>query len=81
VVRTDPEGQKRELNLQPAWLHMSLEERPGRVPALMLTARHIRVEIAHSLGEDEKRDLAGALSEALHRWRNPRFDNPQLRED
>jgi len=81
VVRTDPKGQKRELNLQPAWLHMSLEERPGRVPALMLTARHIRVEIAHSLGEDEKRDLAGALSEALHRWRNPRFDNPQLRED
>jgi len=79
VVRTTPNGQKRELNLQPAWLSLSLEERAGRVPALMLTARDIRVEIARSLGEDEKRDLADALGEALHRWRNPRFDNPQLR--
>ena len=47
--------------------------------AAVLTARDIRVEIARSLGEDEKRDLADALGEALHRWRNPRFDNPQLR--
>jgi uncharacterized membrane protein len=57
-----------------------LEERPGRVPALVLVERHRRMEIGQSLGEDEKRDLAQALGEALHRLRNPVFDNPQLRE-
>jgi hypothetical protein len=30
------------------------------------------------LGEAEKRDLSVALAGALHRLRNPRFDNPQL---
>ena len=79
VVRTDPRGQRRELNLAPAWLNLALEERPGRVPALMLTARDIRVEIGRVLGEAEKRDLAEALGQALHQLRNPRFDNPQLR--
>ncbi len=79
VMRTDPGGQKRELLLQPAWLNVILEERPGRVPGLLLMARHTRVEIGRALGEDEKRDLAQALAGALDRMRNPRFDNPQLR--
>ncbi len=79
VLRTDPNGQKREIVLSPAWLHVVVEERAGRVPGLVLTARHTRVEIARSLGEDEKRDLANALAEALARLRSPVFDNPQLR--
>ena len=33
-----------------------------------------------ALGEAEKRDLAACLTRALHRARNPVFDNPQLRE-
>jgi hypothetical protein len=33
------------------------------------------------LGEEQKRDLADALTKALHDWRNPRFDNPQLRDE
>lgn len=78
VVRTDPRGRRAERVLSPAWLTVHLEERPGRVPGLWLGARDVREEVARSLGEDEKRDLARALSEALHRWRNPRFDNPQL---
>jgi uncharacterized membrane protein len=80
VVRTEPNGVKRELSLQPAWLNLSVEERPGRVPGLVLSARGQRVEIGRSLGEDEKRDLAQALGAALHRLRNPLFDNPQLRD-
>lgn len=79
VVRTAPDGTRREVSLPPAWLNLSLEERPGRVPALILGSRERRVEIARSLGEDEKRDLAAALAEALQRLRNPVFDNPQLR--
>ena len=80
VVRTDPQGVRRELTLSHAWLNMTLEERPGRVPALVLAARDVRVEIGRSLGEDEKRDLAQALGDALYQLRNPRYDNPQLRD-
>jgi uncharacterized membrane protein len=57
-----------------------LEEVPGRIPRLLLVSRALRCEIGAALGEAEKRDLAGALSTALHRLRNPIFDNPQLRE-
>ncbi len=80
VLRTDPRGRKSEITLQPGWLNLVVEERPGRVPGLVLVARDVRVEIARSLGEDEKRDLAEALAAALDRMRNPRFDNPQLRD-
>ena len=57
-----------------------MEEPPGRVPKLLLVAHGVREEIAVTLGEDEKRDLWAALREALHRLRNPQFDNPQLQE-
>jgi uncharacterized membrane protein len=78
IVRTDPRGRREELSLPPDWLTVTLEERPGRVPGLWLGTRGQRREVAKSLGETEKRDLARALEEALYRWRNPRFDNPQL---
>jgi len=61
-------------------LNVVIEEPPGRVPRLLLVAHGIREEIATTLGEDEKRDLSTALEGALHRLRNPRFDNPQLRD-
>jgi hypothetical protein len=41
----------------------------------------MREQVATALGEREKRDLAAALRAALHRYRNPVFDNPQLRGD
>lgn len=78
IVRTDPKGRRQECVLSPAWLTVQFEERPGRVSGLWLATRGMREEIARSLGEDAKRDLAHALTDALHRWRNPRFDNPQL---
>jgi uncharacterized membrane protein len=80
IVRSDPKGHRREQVLSPAWLTVRLEERPGRVSGLWLGAGGVREEIGRSLGEEEKRDLAKALAEALHRWRNPRFDNAQLRD-
>ncbi len=80
VIRTDRKGARRERVLDPSWLRVELRERPGRVPALLLTGGRRQHEIATRLGEAEKRDLAEALAEALHAWRNPRFDNPQLRE-
>ena len=81
IVRTDHAGRRTERTLQPAWLRASLEERQGRVPALWLANRGMRMEVGAELGEAEKRDLAEALNLALHRHRNPVFDNPQLRKD
>ncbi len=80
IVRTDRHGRRQERLLPTGWLRVSLEEIAGRVPRLVLQARSEREEIAASLGEAEKRDLAAALSQALQRWRSPVFDNPQLRE-
>lgn len=80
ITRTDAAGARRQVTLPTAWLTVTLEEAPGRIPRLLLRNRTIYEEIGRALGEAEKRDLAGALRTALHNVRNPRFDNPQLRE-
>lgn len=81
VVRTDMAGRRVERTLQSIWLRADLEERAGRAPALWLSESGTRMEVGAELGEAEKRDLATALKAALHRHRNPRFDNPQLRTE
>ncbi|HET7882113.1 MAG TPA: DUF2244 domain-containing protein [Acetobacteraceae bacterium] len=78
IVRTDHRGCRQHRELPAGWLNTVLEETPGRVPRLVLVAHGVREEIATVLGEAEKRDLCAALGAALHRLRNPRFDNPQL---
>ena len=78
IVRTDRTGKRQERVLPVGWLNVVIDEPPGRVPTLLLVARGVREEIAACLGEAEKRDLCAALQAALHRLRNPRFDNPQL---
>jgi uncharacterized membrane protein len=80
IIRTDVRGRREERRLPPGWLSVTLQERPGRVPALIAAAGGRKEEIGLSLGELEKRDLGAALAEALYRWRNPRFDNCQLAE-
>ena len=80
IVRTEPSGKRHEKVLPSVWLSVSLEERDGRVPKLVLNRYGLSEEIARALGEAEKRDLAASLTRALHRARNPVFDNPQLRE-
>ncbi len=81
VIRTDAKGRRQERVLSPAWLSVQVEERPGRVPALWVASHGVREELGRFLGEAEKRDLARALAAALHRWRHPVFDNPQLAAD
>ena len=78
IVRTDPRGRRQERILPIGWLNAVLEERPGRVPRLLLVAHGVSEEIATQLGEAEKRDLWAALRAALHRLRNPHFENLQL---
>jgi len=73
-------GRSEEKALPVPWLRVVLEERRGRVPALLLMAHGVREEVARTLGEEKKRDLAAALAAAFDRMRHPRFDNPQLSE-
>jgi len=80
ITNTDINGRKSGFSVEPYWLNVVLEERAGTVPKLLLVNRGRHYEIARQLGEDPKRDLAAALTRALHRWRNPVFDNPQLRD-
>ncbi len=81
VVRVDGRGRRTERLVPTGWLRASLEDRPGRVPALFLRGHGVAVEVASTLGETEKRDLAESLGSALERQRRPVFDNAQLRED
>lgn len=80
IRRTHAHGRSEEKVLPVAWLKVVLEERQGQVPALLLVAHGVHEEVARALGEDEKRDLAGALDAAFDRMRHPLFDNPQLAE-
>ena len=80
LIRTDPRGRREERSMPAGWLNVVLEERPGAVPRLWLATHGMREQVAAALGEREKRDLAAALGQALHRQRNPVFDNPQLRD-
>jgi len=79
IRRTDWRGRREDYALDPYWTRLSLEERPGRVSALRLRHRAATIEIGVLLGEEQKRDLADALGAALRRYREPVFDNPQLR--
>jgi uncharacterized membrane protein len=71
VIRTDFRGVRDERVLAPGWLQVVLQQRHGRTPALLLVSHGRGEEVAASLGEAEKRDLAQALRDALQRWRSP----------
>lgn len=79
IARRGPSGRRWETTLSTAWLTVELEEKAHAVTRLWLCHRGRREEIGGALDEDAKRDLAGAIRGALESWRNPRFDNPQLR--
>ena len=80
ISRTNGRGRREEMTLDPYWTRLRLEERPGQVCLLLLRQRHRSIEIGRLLGDDQKRSLAAALDGALRRYREPVFDNPQLRD-
>ncbi len=79
IRRRDHRGRPQELHLNPYWARPRLESRPGRTSALLLQQRGLAVEIGALLGEEQKQSLAQALTTALRNYREPVFDNPQLR--
>ena len=80
VIRTDPAGRRKHDSLPAAWLRIDLEEGKG-IPRVVLSSHGRGYEIGAFLHEPDKRSLFEALRDALHQVRNPRFDNPQLREE
>lgn len=80
VTRREGRGAWVSIVLDPYWVRLRHEEIPGRAGRLSLFARGRRVEIGFYLNAEEKRALEAALGEALRRYREPRFDNPQLRD-
>jgi uncharacterized membrane protein len=77
VIRTDPAGRRRRDELPSAWLRVDLDETRG-IPRLVLSSHGRDCEVGAFLHEPEKVSLFGALDDAIHHLKNPRFDNPQL---
>jgi uncharacterized membrane protein len=75
IRRVDGGGRTYQASLDPYWAKVRLAEDGGR---LVVGHRGQETEIGLFLNADEKRDLARALTGALRRYREPRFDNPQL---
>jgi len=80
VIRTDHTGRRNQDSLPAAWLRIDLEEGRG-VPRVVLSSHGRGCEVGAFLHEPDKMSLFEALRDALHRVRNPRFDNAQLRDD
>ncbi|MDR3532784.1 MAG: DUF2244 domain-containing protein [Rhodopila sp.] len=79
VIRTDPAGRRQQVSLPSDWLRVDLEA-AGGASHVMLSSRGRGCEIGSFLHEPDKKSLFEGLREALYRIKNPRFDNPQLRE-
>jgi uncharacterized membrane protein len=80
VIRTDAAGRRRHHSLPAAWLRIDLDATKGS-PRVVLSSHGRGCEVGAFLHEADKVSLFEALQTALHRARNPRFDNPQLRQD
>lgn len=77
VIQTDPGGRRKQVSIPAAWLRVDLHEDRG-VPHVILSSHGRRCEVGAFLHEPNKVSLFEALRDALHRVRNPSFDNPQL---
>jgi len=80
IACADGRGGRMALELDPYWTRLEVRERPDGSTTLRLVSRNRGVEVGRYLAPAEKHDLAGALGAALRRYRNPVFDNPQLRD-
>ncbi len=69
------EGMRQEAaSFDPFWARLHWDGR-----RLLLAHRARRIEIGRFLAEEEKQELEAALDRALRAYREPRFENPQLR--
>ncbi|HYF09181.1 MAG TPA: DUF2244 domain-containing protein [Acetobacteraceae bacterium] len=79
IARTDARGRRESFELDAYWVRVLLHEDAAGSARLLVAQREREIEIGRCLGAEDRRALAGALREALGRYRAPVFDNPQLR--
>ncbi|WP_256367314.1 DUF2244 domain-containing protein [Acidisphaera sp. S103] len=80
VIQTDPAGRRKQMSLPSAWLRVQLDAGRG-IPRVVLSSHGRDCEVGAFLHEPDRLSLFDALRDAVHGVRNPRFDNPQLRDD
>jgi uncharacterized membrane protein len=69
VERVSHWGERRTWQLQPYWLQVLVDERPGEDGALMLRSHGRSLAVGAFLTAEERHDLARALRQALRRVR------------
>ncbi len=79
VIRTSASGKREQVVLPAAWLRVELAS-SGGIPHVVLSSHGRNCEVGAFLHEPDKLSLFEALKTASHEIKNPRFDNPQLRE-
>lgn len=65
LTRVHPSGRREEFDCNPYWARVSLREWPDGRTALSIVSRGTELAFGSFLTDDERRDLASALKEAL----------------
>jgi uncharacterized membrane protein len=65
LTRVDPSGRQERFDCNPYWARVSLREWPDGRTALSVVSRGTELAFGSFLTDDERRDLASALKEAL----------------
>lgn len=74
IIRRREGGRREEASFDPFWARLRWEG-----TKLLIGQRQRAIEIGRFLAPEEREDLARVLESALRRYREPVFDNPQLR--
>jgi uncharacterized membrane protein len=69
VDRVSIYGERRRWRFQPFWLRVRFEEKDEHTNRLVLTSHGNSLAVGTFLGPAERRSVAGALKDALLRWR------------
>jgi uncharacterized membrane protein len=69
VERISVRGERRRWQFQPFWLRITLEEKDEHTNRLVLASHGRSLVVGSFLGPAERRGVAGALRDALSRWR------------
>lgn len=65
LTRVDPAGREKHLELNPYWARVHLRERPDGRTFLSVAAQGREIVVGRFLTDDERRDFAATLREAL----------------
>lgn len=71
VTRGGPATDPGTWEFQPQWLQVSMDDPPGHESQLQIKSHGKGLVIGRFLPPHERLEVANALKDALHRWRNP----------